>query len=156
MCGRADSAEDLVQETFLAAIKSLRSFKGKSSHYTWLYGIMLNKFRAWLRGKKGVVSLQDLARSEGESKGADELVADDAPGAFEQVSRRETARIVRAAIQSLPTHHRSVLALRYLESMSYQEIAEALSCSLGTVKSRVHYALRRVGMELGSSEGLEC
>lgn len=151
MCGSNAAAEDLVQETYLAAATSLDSFEGRSSVYTWLYGIMRNKFRAYLRSKHHQVSLQQLAE---ESAGADasELVGADEPGAHEQSVRRETAEIVREALDALPPHHRDVLALRYLERMSYKEIADALGCSLGTVKSRIHYALRSIALSLGDEQ----
>lgn len=148
MCGREDAAEDLVQETFLGAAKSLKSFEGRSSRYTWLYGIMLNKFRAWLRNKKGPISLQDLARHGDEEGDPADMLPDDDVGVLHRVASRETAEIVRAAIQRLPAHHRDVLVRRYLEKMSYEDIARALSCPLGTVKSRVHYALKRIALEI--------
>jgi RNA polymerase sigma-70 factor (ECF subfamily) len=112
---------------------------------------MRNKFRAYLRSKHHQVSLQQLAE---ESAGADasELVGADEPGAHEQSVRRETAEIVREALDALPPHHRDVLALRYLERMSYKDIADALGCSLGTVKSRIHYALRSIALSLGDEQ----
>ena len=147
MCGSVDAAQDLVQETFLAAATALDSFEGRSSSYTWLYGIMLNKLRRWLRNKDKVHSLHEpVWGSDGAA--ALELLEADQPAVDEEVARREEARMVREALDQLPPHHRSVLVLRYLESMSYEEIAETLSCSLGTVKSRVHYALRKVADRL--------
>lgn len=143
MCGKRDAAEDLVQETFLAATKSLPSFLGRSSTYTWLYGIMLNKFKAWLRTKRSPVSLDGMAEAS-DSANVAELLPADEPEAHEQLIRRETAQIVREALDTLSHHHKSVLALRYLESMSYAEIAAALECSVGTVKSRIHYGLRNI------------
>jgi len=147
LCNDASVAEDLVQETFLAAIRSLGSFEGRSSHYTWLYGILLNKFRAWLRRRDGRIAIGDLPAGEGTADAA-ELIADEGPGAEQNVARREAAEVVRQALDELPAHHRSVLVLRYLERMSYQEVADTLGCSLGTVKSRIHYALRKIGGKL--------
>jgi len=155
MCGREDVAQDLVQETFLAAAGSLRSFAHRSSSYTWLYGILLNKFRGWLRSKGTHVGFPDLSGPDHEYASGEAQLADDAPGVLDRLAQKETAQIVRACIQRLPAHHRSVLALRYLEEMSYAEIAKALSCSVGTVKSRVHYALRRIAGELGKVGDLE-
>lgn len=154
MCGNPGAAEDLVQDTYLAAAGSLDSFEGRSSTYTWLYGIMRNKFRGWLRSKRRHVSLQAMAEQSGDAVNASELVGSDEPGAHEQYVRRETAHIVREALDALPPHHRNVLALRYLERMSYKEIAEALGCSLGTVKSRIHYALRSIAQRLGDRHDL--
>ena len=145
MCGRSDSAEDLVQETFLAAAQSLDSFEGRSAEYTWLYGSLLNKFRGWLRrrGNNAPLSLQRIAERMNMSSSAEFLVSG-APGAPEQMEREEAAALVRESLDELPEHHRSVLVLRFLDGMSYQEIAEALDCSLGTVKSRIHYALQTI------------
>ncbi len=145
MCNNADAAEDLVQETFLAAMHSVDSFQGRSSHYTWLYGILRNKFRAWLREKGSPISLQEMGPGAQETV---ELVADGQPGAHEMAVHHETSRSVREALDELPAHHRNVLVLRYLERMSYREVADVLGCSLGTVKSRIHYALRRIGGKL--------
>lgn len=153
LCGNRDAAEDLVQETFLAAVTALPSFQRRSSSYTWLYGIMLNKFRAWLREKNGMVLLPDVSEDSEASNPADLLEADEL-GAYEKLVRGETAQIVREALNELPAHHRAVLALRYLENMSYEEIAKVLDCSLGTVKSRIHYALRRIAAKLKRLQGL--
>jgi len=147
MCGRPEAAEDLVQETFLAAAKSLDSFEGRSAEYTWLYGILLNKFRGWLRHKGSPVSLQQMAERMDVPNSAEVLVSA-TPGAPEQLERREAAQIVRESLDELPVHHRSVLVLRYLDGLSYQEIAESLDCSLGTVKSRIHYALQSIARKL--------
>lgn len=147
MCNDPTAAEDLIQETFLAATGSLKAFQGRSSHYTWLYGILLNKFRGWLRSKGGAVSLHQLVQ---DPDGTDPIegLADNTPSAHEEMVRSETALIVRSVLDELPPHHRSVLALRYLEDMSYEEIAQTLGCSLGTVKSRIHYALLRIGAKM--------
>lgn len=154
MCGDVSAAEDLVQETFLAAAESIGSFKGRSSIYTWLYGILLNKFRRWLRRKSGgALSLQAMVEDEERGRG-EEVLETDYPGPPENAERNEAVELVRDAIQELSADHRSVVTLRYVEGMSYEEIAEALDCPLGTVKSRIHYALQRIGKQLGQSEGL--
>jgi RNA polymerase sigma-70 factor (ECF subfamily) len=149
MCGDLSVAEDLAQETFLAAAESLKTFEGRSSTYTWLYGILLNKFRRWLR-RRGVraLSLQAIGSDDEGEHSRDYLQADQ-PGPGELAERREAAGLVRTAIQGLEADHRSVVMLRYVEEMSYSEIAEVLDCPIGTVKSRLHYALRKIGRRLG-------
>jgi RNA polymerase sigma-70 factor (ECF subfamily) len=152
MCGDDDVAEELVQDTFLAAAKGLDRFEGRSSYYTWLYGILLNKFRGWLRKKdRPPMSLERHAEKLSAS-GAAELVEAEGEEASEKLMKKETAHQVRAALDELPAHHRSVLVLRYVENMSYQEIADTVGCSLGTVKSRIHYALKKVGGKLRELE----
>jgi RNA polymerase sigma-70 factor (ECF subfamily) len=148
MCSDPSAAEDLVQETFTAAAESLSRFKGKSSPYTWLYGIMLNKFRRWLRQKgRRPLSLNAPARSD-EPRRAEQMIPDDAPAPDEKAQSREAAQLVREAIGELSADHRTAVELRFVEDMPYEEIARILGCPVGTAKSRVHYALRKIGAQL--------
>jgi len=152
MCNDPQAAEDLVQETFLAAAESLESFAGRSTAYTWLYGIMLNKFRRWLRhNRSNVMSLQALSERE-EVEEAGPALAADYPAPPEVAEQQEAAERVRKALQSLSADHRSVVAMRFVEGMAYQEIAAVLGCPVGTVKSRIHYALKRIAHELDKAE----
>jgi len=75
------------------------------------------------------------------------------PGPEELAERSEAARMVRAVLDELSEDHRSVVTLRFIEGLSYEEIAEAIDCPIGTVKSRIHYALRKIGERL-TEEGL--
>jgi RNA polymerase sigma-70 factor (ECF subfamily) len=152
MCGDAAAAEDLVQETFLAAAESLKTFEGRSSTYTWLYGILLNKFRRWLRRKQATaISLQTMAGDE-DHRGSEEILEADYPGPPETAERTEAIEQVRSAIGALTADHRSVITLRYIEGMSYEEIAHVLDCPIGTVKSRIHYALQKMANRLGEPQ----
>ncbi len=152
MCGEPAAAEDLVQETFLAAGRSLGRFEGRSSPYTWLYGILLNKFRRYLRRKgRRAVSLESLA-AERDSARPEELLKSEHPGPHEAAVRDETADLVRRAVDELSAEHRAVILLRFVEDMPYGEIARVLDCPVGTVKSRIHYALRKMGRELAEPE----
>jgi len=153
MCGDLSAAEDLVQDTFLAAAKSLKNFEGRSSVYTWLYGILLNKFRHWLRRKDATtVSLHLSGSEDGGAAPADSL-ASQHPGPDQLAEREEMAHLVRDVIDTLSEGHRSVVTLRYIEGLSYEEISRALDCPIGTVKSRIHYALLRIGEKL-AEEGV--
>ncbi|MFW6189067.1 MAG: RNA polymerase sigma factor [Planctomycetota bacterium] len=152
MCGDSQQAEDLVQDTFLAAADALERFEGRSSPYTWLYGILLNKFRQWIRRKnKPVYSLHKMAEAQ-DNRPTAELVEAETPGPVSRVENEETAEIVRAAVDELPPDHRAVVTLRFIEDLSYQEIAEALEVPLGTVKSRIHYALKKIGRKLSEAD----
>jgi RNA polymerase sigma-70 factor (ECF subfamily) len=154
MCADEHAAEDLVHETFLAAAESFSRFRGRSTVYTWLYGIMLNKLRRWIRRRRrSTVSLQQLSGDDPDGR-AGEVLPADGPLPFEEVERRERAERVRRAMAELPEDQRSVIALRFVDGLSYQEIGEMLECPLGTVKSRIHYALRKIAASLeGGGEG---
>jgi len=154
MSGDRQVAEELVQESFLAAAESIHRFEGRSSIYTWLYGILRNKFRRWLRKKGKTVSLQLLEdRAPGDENPLSLKSEETHPP--DRVESEETAEIIREIVDELPPHHRDVLVLRYMEDYSYKEIAEALDCSIGTVKSRIHYALDKVGHRLRTKGGFE-
>jgi len=153
MCGNVSVAEDLVQDTFLAAAKSLKTFEGRSSPYTWLYGILLNKFRQWLRRKDSAAAPLHMGHPDGEGAAPEDFLPSSLPGPEELAERSEAARMVRAVLDELSEDHRSVVTLRFIEGLSYEEIAEAIDCPIGTVKSRIHYALRKIGERL-TEEGL--
>ncbi|MBN1445391.1 MAG: sigma-70 family RNA polymerase sigma factor [Candidatus Omnitrophica bacterium] len=126
----AEEAEDLMQETFIAAFLSIKKFRMQSSFYTWIYRIMMNtaykKFRRKKRQKSFLNALGRNIRVETEN---------DSPS-FED-SRKEK---VRGALARLPAMHREIITLYYLEELSLREISENLSISEGTVKSRLFNA----------------
>lgn len=148
MSGNTAVAEELVQETFLAAAESLRSFRGRSSTYTWLYGILLNKFRRWLRHKEAAALSVQAMFQDDEDGHLQETLEAAWPGPVENAERNEAVERVREAINGLTADHRSVITLRFIEGMTYEEIADALDCPIGTVKSRIHYALQKIGRRL--------
>lgn len=152
LCGEEEVAQDLVQETFLAAADARKRFRGESSYYTWLYAILLNKFRRWLRQKdSSFLSLSRLVDEDSRRTVADRLEAQTVEP-LENVLQQEAAARVREAVDRLSADHRAVVTLRYVEEMSYQEIADAVDCPLGTVKSRIHYALQQIGQYLEETE----
>lgn len=142
LCGDQAEAQDLVQETLLQAVRSGPRFRGCSSVYTWLHGILLNLTRHYHRDRKRMVYDEELARQE------------PAP-AEEKPSRLDVQMSTSAladALDSLSSLHREVLILRFYEDMKIHEIAAHLGISNGTVKSRLHYAIaemqRRLPREL--------
>ena len=150
LTGSPSAAEELVQDTFVAAGEGLDRFEGRSSYYTWLYGILRNKFYKWVRHqKRNPISLQYMADAN-ETRGAAGIVEGEEPGPLEELEKEEAAEMVRDVVTDLPPHHRDVLLLRFMEDLSYEEIAEEMDCSIGTVKSRIHYALKKVGSRLRS------
>lgn len=131
LCGDETEAQDLVQETLIQAIKSRRGFRGDSTLYTWIHGILLNLCRRYHRKRKRLVYDEELVLKETfQSDHAQEMDQDFC-----------AARLTKA-MQELSQEHREVLVLRYFESMKIEDIARQTDVSSGTVKSRLHYAVR--------------
>ncbi|MCH7768563.1 MAG: sigma-70 family RNA polymerase sigma factor [Nitrospinae bacterium] len=132
--GGTDQVEDIAQEAFLKAFRSLKSFRGGSSFYTWLYRITVNTALNALRskGRRQEASLEDL--------GGLEFLVDPDVGPAESAARRQLASRVREAIDRLDEQYRTIVYLRELEDLSYEEIAEVVELPVGTVKSRLFRA----------------
>jgi RNA polymerase sigma-70 factor (ECF subfamily) len=130
--------EDLVQETFLKAYARLDTFQHQSSFYTWLYRIGTNTILDWMkrRGRSPVTSVENP-----ELFGTPATVKVAAPDA--QLEREEIARITHAVLEHLPDIFRQVLVMREFEDMAYQDIADVLGISIGTVESRLFRARAR-------------
>jgi len=131
LCGDATEAQDLVQETFLQALKSAHRFRGESAPYTWLHGILLNVNRRHRRRQKRFVLDEDIAR---------ETPGDDTGEA--EADREFRATRLAGALRTLSPEHREVVVLRFYENLKLHEIAAQTGVSAGTIKSRLHYALR--------------
>jgi len=131
LCGDETEAQDLVQETFLQALKSAHRFQGASSVYTWLHGILRNLCHRHFRKQKRLVFEEELVLREASPEAA--------PGASDQDFC--PAKITRA-LQQLSPEHREVIVLRYYENLKIHEIAARTAVPPGTVKSRLHYAVR--------------
>jgi len=128
-------AEDLVQETLVKAWRSLARFDGRCRFSTWLYGILRHRYLKGQRGHKAVgLSASDVLGQ----KQCTTL----SPDQSAEVS--EDAKRVRRAVTSLPEEHRLVVELRFFAGATLEEIAAALDCPLGTVKSRLHNALEKL------------
>ncbi|MDA2916041.1 sigma-70 family RNA polymerase sigma factor [Nitrospinae bacterium AH_259_B05_G02_I21] len=134
MTGDPDRVEDIAQEVFLKTFRSLKSFRGGSRFYTWLYRITVNTVLNTMRsqGRRQETSLDAL---EGFEVQAD---ADMEPA--EVTARLELARRVREAIDQLEEPYRVIVYLRELEDLSYEEIAQVVELPVGTVKSRLFRA----------------
>jgi RNA polymerase sigma-70 factor (ECF subfamily) len=147
MLGDVSDAADGTQEVFLKAFRGIRSFRQGSSLKTWLYRIAireaLNHKRWFKRHLQKNVSI-DIEPQEGH---AALEVPDLGASPFEQLASREIQTAVQNALQQVPDVFRSAVILRDLEGLSYEEVAEVLECSIGTVKSRILRG-RRVLREL--------
>jgi RNA polymerase sigma-70 factor (ECF subfamily) len=128
-------AEDLAQETLVEAWRSLARFDGRCRFSTWLYGILRHRFLKGRRGRNKAEVLSPKALDQ-------EPCCDDSPDGFAEAS--EDARRVRRAVADLPEEHRLVVELRFFAGATLDEIAAALDCPLGTVKSRLHNALEKL------------
>jgi len=137
--GNFDSAEDIVQETFIKGWEALRSFQPGYTFYPWISTIARNLTYNWIHREEKKESLEKL-----QDKGYEPETADLGP--FEQLLEKEGSKKLYKAIQSLPIEFRTVFVLRQFEEMSYVEIANYLKIPPGTVDSRLHRA-RQILME---------
>lgn len=141
-------AADVVQEVFLKVFRNVVSFRGESSLKTWIYRIAVNEARnhkRWFgRHRRQEVGLDP---EPGETQGAQDWLPDPGRSPFEVTLDHETTALIEAALAQVNPHFRAALVLREIEGLSYEEIAEILEISLGTVKSRIlrgRDALRKV------------
>ena len=144
LCGNATLAEDLAQETLVEAWKNLRRYNGRCQFFTWLCAILLNRYRNTVRQKRPLLFSLFGAQDQGESQDRLGQVADDGAWPDETAARREQAALVQRCIEALPAKHQQVIYLRFYVDDSLAGIAAALGCSVGTVKSRLFYALDKL------------
>lgn len=161
----ADAA-DTTQEVFLKVFRGMKHFHGQSSLKTWIYRIAVheasNRRRWWFRHKARETSMEPLENTSAQGSGLtmQEALVDEAESPFESAAHEEVRARVEEELRNIPEPYRSTVILRDLEEMSYEEIAEVLDVSLGTVKSRLTRGrealrkrlteyIREVGPELG-------
>jgi RNA polymerase sigma-70 factor (ECF subfamily) len=140
-------AQDIAQEAFLKAWRALPRFRGDSAFYTWLYRIAINTAKNHLvadrrRPEDQQVDLQDPE----EFSIAARLRDEDTPEGL--LLTEEIERTVEQAIQALPDELRTAIVLRELEGLSYEEIAQAMDCPVGTVRSRIFRAREAISERL--------
>lgn len=140
LSGNASDAQDVAQEAFIRAYRSIGSFRNESDFGTWLHRITVN---CWLNHRKKsqrvlLVSIDEPVNSENGTV-VREIAATDADP-LEAAEEREFREEIHSALKSLSPDHRSALVLREIQGYSYEEIASILHCSLGTVKSRINRA----------------
>lgn len=132
--GDPGQAQDLLQAVFLKVFRGLPSFRFRSSLATWIYGIAHNECRDHHRRRKPPhVPLEAVLGSMDE--------VDPRPNSHEQHARRERGRIIQHAVMQLPFQMREVVALKYVEGLSYDDMSRVLRCAPGTVASRLNRAL---------------
>jgi RNA polymerase sigma-70 factor (ECF subfamily) len=143
-CGDSTVAMDIAQEVFLKLFSAIPNFRGESRFESWLYRIVVNCCfdyrRKSLRLGPLVGDLVGMLRAPGES-------------ALHRMMRDELADSVRSAVAALPPDQRIAVVLRYTEGLSYEEIAEAVGCSEGTIASRLNRAHRTLERRLARVVG---
>jgi RNA polymerase sigma-70 factor (ECF subfamily) len=132
--GSPDEAEEVVQEAFIRAFIKLDTFQRNSQFFTWLYRIAFNSALTRRRRKRARVSLDQCREDNGLE------VSDTGESVDEPMLRRERVAMVREAMNTLTDDHRYILVLREMQDHSYEDIAEILEISIGTVRSRLSRA----------------
>src|ERR1700688_3171083 len=144
----ADDAEDLVQETYLKALRGFASFQSGTNFQAWIFQILRNTF---LSSRSKLERRMSIALDP-EEDGPDLAVDTETPETI--LMNHVNSQLVQRAIDDLPVHYRETLLLCEVEEMSYQEIAEVLSIPIGTVMSRLARARKAVRESLLSSPGV--
>ena len=153
MLGSAEDARDATQETFLAAFRGLRSFRGEAKVSSWLHRIAVNQCIT----RRRRASVRPETPLEGETEGGSDGFAAARHSPLGETERRERSEAVRRAVQSLPPELRAVVVMKEFEELTFQQIAEALGVPLSTVKSRLYTALGQLRrrLEEHGAEALE-
>ena len=144
MTSNHEDANDLAQETFIKAFQALKSFKGGSSFYTWIYRIAVNKTINFLKQRKNRshMSLNDLDFNAEHDPDLVALISDKTPR--REINLTELQEKLNEAMQKLSEPHRLAVTLHDVQGMSHEEIAKIMDCNIGTVRSRLFYARQQL------------
>lgn len=140
-------AQDVAQEAFIKAYRALDSFRGDAAFYTWLYRIAINTAKNYLQARSRrntnfEVDIQDAEKVEN----APQLQDLESPDNY--LANEQIIETIKQAISLLPEEMRTAIMLREFEGMSYEEIAEAMNCPIGTVRSRIFRAREAIDEKL--------
>jgi RNA polymerase sigma-70 factor, ECF subfamily len=137
LVGNRHEAEELVQDAFLRAFKSLDQFRGEAKFGTWLYRILYNLCMTKVTRRRGTFEQLDVD----DEKGLDNtLVDNDEPSIHERLEDEELEEMISSEIDGLPEKYRTVITLFYVQEMSYEEIIAVLNTPIGTVKTNLFRA----------------
>jgi RNA polymerase sigma factor RpoE len=144
MTSNHEDANDLTQETFIKAFRALKSFKGDSSFYTWVYRIAVNKTINFLKQRKNRVqmSLNDVDFNAENDPDLVALISEKNPR--RDLNLSELQEKLNGAMQKLSEHHRMVVTLHDVQGLSHEEIGKIMDCNIGTVRSRLFYARQQM------------
>jgi RNA polymerase sigma-70 factor (ECF subfamily) len=140
--------EDVAQEAFIKAYRALPNFRGDSAFYTWLYRIAINTAKNYLvaQGRRAPTSTDTEVEDAENMDDGEQLRDVDTPDSM--LLSKQVGEAVNRAIERLPEELRTAIVLRELEGLSYEEIAEAMNCPIGTVRSRIFRAREAIAAEL--------
>lgn len=147
--------EDVAQEAFIKAYKALPQFRGDSAFYTWLYRIAINTARNWMsqNSRRPSAPNSNVTDNDETFSEIDNLTDSHSPEA--EMVTREIAASVNETIDSLPEELRRAIVLREIDGMSYEDIALAMNCPIGTVRSRIFRAREAIASKLRPIMGNE-
>jgi RNA polymerase sigma-70 factor (ECF subfamily) len=151
MLGRDEDARDVCQETFLAAFRNLRKFRGDAKFSSWIYRIALNACHSRLRKQSGAVERSiDQEDEDGHKFELSDAGAEHIP---DRMHRDQRAATVRKALQALPAEMRQVIVMKEYEELTFAEISEILNIPVSTVKSRLYTGLQQMRARLEKIRG---
>ncbi len=140
-------AQDVAQEAFIKAYRALGSFRGDSAFYTWLYRIAINTAKNYLVSRSRRYSDYEVDVQDAEQvENAPQLKGMDTPDSV--LMNEQIINAIKSAIEKLPDEMRTAIMLREFEGMSYEEIAQAMDCPVGTVRSRIFRAREAIDEKL--------
>jgi RNA polymerase sigma-70 factor (ECF subfamily) len=139
-----NDAREVVQEAFLRVYRGLSAFNGSSSFFTWLYRIVTNLSIDLMRKPSRREAELDETRRLDDEDQIPLLSRIEGSDPADAVRRGEIARRIQAALDELPPYHRSVIVMREVDGMSYEEMAEAMGVSKGTIMSRLFHARQKL------------
>src|ERR1022692_4179469 len=144
MTSNHEDANDLAQDSFIKAFQALKSFKGGSSFYTWLYRIAVNKTINFLKKRKNRthMSLNDIDFNAEHDPDLMALISEQTPRRAAGLT--ELQEKLNEALLKLSEHHRLVVVLHDVQGLSHEEIAKVMECNVGTVRSRLFYARQQL------------
>ncbi|GAB4193805.1 MAG: RNA polymerase sigma factor RpoE [Wenzhouxiangellaceae bacterium] len=145
----SDSAEalDVSQEAFVKAYRAIGNFRGDSAFFTWMYRIAINTAKNYLVAQSRRPPSSDLDAQEAEQYASNSRLHDSGSPEHELL-RQEIEQTIQEAIAALPEDLRTAITLREVEGMSYEDIAQAMDCPIGTVRSRIFRAREAVDRKL--------
>ncbi len=132
LSGKRDISEDLTQDVFFRLLKYRQTFRGESKFLTWMYSIARNVYIDYYKSKKPDLSLEEQFHEE----------FDDRPKPEETVEADQERQLLHQALNTLPAEKKEVLILSRFQGLKYEEISNLMDCSLASVKTRVHRAIK--------------